>query len=370
MMKPRAGDTVQAAEIRLLTDLVAIPSVSGDEDRVASFVVETARGWGLAADRSDAGVAIEVPGRAAGPTFALVTHLDTVPPGEGWTREPYAPEVVDGRLYGRGSGDAKASVAAALLAARDVAERGGPARGRLLVLLGLSEETRDTTMPRLVAGIEAAGGWIDAAVVGEPTNLEFAVAQRGLLRLDLVAEGEQRHAGRADEGPYPNAILALARDLLALEGLARGRHHPLLGDPTITPTMLESGIGRNVTPPFARAILDVRSTPAWPHSELVEVIRGAVASRVEVVSERLVPCETLPGSRLLAAARRVRPGAREYGSPTCCDWVFLRHADAMKCGPGTSARSHTPDECVEVAEVTQARRFYAELADAYLSEGA
>ncbi|HUP20386.1 MAG TPA: peptidase dimerization domain-containing protein, partial [Gemmatimonadota bacterium] len=202
--------------------------------------------------------------------------------------------------------------------------------------------------------------------VGEPTNLDLAVAQRGLLRIDLLAEGEQRHAGRADEEPYVNAIQILARDLVALDGLTVGRPHPLLGDPTITPTMLSAGVGRNVTPPSARAVLDVRSTPEWTHAELIELVQSAVHSRVEVVSERLVPCQTPAGSRLLTAARAVRPEGREYGSPTCCDWVFLRHVDALKCGPGTSARSHTPDECVDVAEVTAARAFYAELAGAYL----
>ncbi len=366
-------------EQRLLADLVAIPSPSGKEAEIAAFVADTARAWKLDVEVDDAGVVIEVrgaaarrgaaPGGGAAPSaLAFATHLDTVPPGEGWTREPYAPAIEDGRLYGRGSGDAKASVAAMLLAARDVAEAGGPARGRLLVLLGLSEETRDTTMPRLVERIEKDQSRpIDAAIVGEPTNLDFAVAQRGLLRLDLVAEGDQRHAGRVDEGFCRSAIATLARDILALEGLARGRPHNLLGDPTITPTMLDAGVARNVTPASARAVLDVRSTPNWSHAELVETIRAAVASRVEVVSERLVPCETPADSALLAAARRVRHGAREYGSPTCCDWVFLRHTDAMKCGPGTSARSHTPDEWVEVGEVADARELYAALAREYLA---
>ena len=87
---------------------------------------------------------------------------------------------------------------------------------------------------------------------------------------------------------------------------------------------------------------------------------------MHVTSDRLVPCETQAGSRLLAAAARVRPQARHYGSPTCSDWVFLREADGFKCGPGTSSRSHTPDESVDLHEVTAARRFYAELARAYL----
>ena len=140
----------------------------------------------------------------------------------------------------------------------------------------------------------------------------------------------------------------------------------MLGRTTATPTMLEAGVSRNVTPPVAQAVLDVRSTPDWTHEEIADVLRRALASRVVVTSRRLVPCETPAGSRLLAAARRVRPEATPFGSPTCSDWVFLRHNDAIKCGPGTSRRSHTPDEYVDLPEVTAARRFYADLARAYL----
>jgi acetylornithine deacetylase len=243
-------------------------------------------------------------------------------------------------------------------AAADMAARGGPARGRLLVVLGFREETPDTTMPRLVPML----GDIEAAVIGEPTNLDFATSQRGALWLDLVARGAQIHAGRAGEGE-PNAIAILARDLLALEGVGAGRPHPVLGDPTITPTGIEAGVARNVTAPFARASLDVRTTPAWSHAELIAAIRARVTAEVEVVSDLLVPCETPRGSRLVSAARRVRSGAREYGSPTGSDWVWFREIDAMKCGPGTSARSHGPDEYVEVDEVREARAFFGALAE-------
>jgi acetylornithine deacetylase len=130
--------------------------------------------------------------------------------------------------------------------------------------------------------------------------------------------------------------------------------------------MLEAGVSRNVTPPVARAVLDVRSTPSWPHPELTRAITDALESEVVVTSDRLVPCETPAGSRLLATAARLRPKAKRYGSPTCSDWVFLRQCDAVKCGPGTSRRSHTPDEYVDIVEVTEARQFYAGLARAYL----
>jgi acetylornithine deacetylase len=351
-------------EVELLRELVAIPSVSGEEAEVARFVEARAHAWGLSPVLDEAGVSVRVPGKAKGATLALVSHLDVVPPGTGWSRDPFTPVIEGGRLYGRGSGDAKASVAAMLCAANDVAERGGPERGDLLLLFGLGEETRHTTMPALVG----RAGSVDAAVVGEPTDLDLAVAQRGLMMVDLVARGDQRHAGRAgDDGPFTNALTALARDLVRLDTLFRENPHPTLGHPTVTPTMVEAGVSRNVTPPFARAVLDVRSTPLWDHAALADGLRQALESDVVVTSDRLVPCETPAGSRLLAAAAALLPGARQYGSPTCSDWVFLRHVDAVKCGPGTSARSHTPDECVDLAQVSAARRFYAALAGAYLA---
>jgi acetylornithine deacetylase len=251
-----------------------------------------------------------------------------------------------------------------LLAARDLAERGRPDAGRVLVVLGYGEETRHTSMERAVELI----GVVDAAVIGEPTNLEIAVAQRGLMMVDLVARGEQGHAAYAHgNGEAPvNAAVALARDLIKLESLFADRVHPVLGKVTATPTMLEAGISRNVTPPVARAVLDVRSTPAWSHDEIVQRLRESLGSEVVVTSQRLVPCETPEDSRLLAAAARVRPSARRFGSPTCSDWVFLRHTDAIKCGPGTSRRSHTPDEWVDLPELSAARAFYADLAREYL----
>lgn len=351
-------------EIILLRDLVAIHSVSGTEETIARWVEEWARSAGLDVQRDDAAVTVTVPGRAPGETLALVSHLDTVPAGEGWTRPPFEPTIEEDRMYGRGAGDAKASVASMLMAARDLAESGGPARGRLLVMLGYEEETKYTTMGTAVERL----GRIDAAMVGEPTNLEFAIAQRGLMMVDLVARGVQRHAGYAADNPdFTNAIVELGRNLARLPSLFRERVHPVLGIATATPTMIEGGISRNVTPPVARAVLDVRSTPGWTHEELAETLKAALDVEVVVTSDRLVPCETPEGSRLLRTAQMVRPEGRPFGSPTCSDWVFLRDRDAIKCGPGTSRRSHTPDEYVDLPEVSEARLFYRQLAQAYLA---
>jgi acetylornithine deacetylase len=359
-----SADTAPIDEVELLTRLVSVPSVSGDEAAVAALVQEVATGLGLQVTRDDAAVVIEVCGAASGPTLALVSHLDVVPVGQGWTRAPFAPTVEDDRLYGRGACDAKASVAAMICAAADLAQSGRLARGRVLVVLGYSEETRDTSMPRAVPRL----GPLDAAIIGEPTSLQLAVAQRGLMVVELHAHGEQRHAAyAADGGGYRNAVFQLARDLCALPNLLQDKPHPLLGQPTLTPTMLEAGVARNVAPPLAKALLDLRTTPAWPHAEVGAALRAVLESEVVVASERLAPCETPSGSRLLLAAQKVRPQAQCYGSPTCSDWVFLRHLDAIKCGPGQSLRSHTPDEFVELSEVRAARRFYVQLAQEYLS---
>jgi acetylornithine deacetylase len=351
-------------EIDLLRELVSIPSVSGEEADLAIFVEETVRRWGLDVVRDANGIRIEVQGWSVGPALAYVSHLDVVPPGAGWTRDPFVPVIEGGRLYGRGSGDAKASVAAMLYAAKDVVDQGGMDSGRLLILLGFNEETKNTTMSVLAELV----GDIDAAVVGEPTSLDFAIAQRGLLMVDLLAQGHQRHAAYASgDGEFTNASLVLARDLLKLGDLFSSRSHPILGRATATATMLEAGVGRNVTPPVARAVVDVRSTPDWTHEELADELRLSLSSDVIVTSRRLVPCQTPPGSRLLATASRLRPEAKHFGSPTCSDWVFFRQYDAFKCGPGMSRRSHTADEYVDVAEVMAARAFYAELARTYMA---
>lgn len=351
-------------EIAFLRDLVAIPSISGHEAPAAEFVAATARRLGLDVVRDETSVRISVGDEATGPTLALASHLDVVPPGEGWTRDPFTPVIEGDLLYGRGSGDAKASVSAMFWAVADLAARRVPTSGRVLAIFAYGEETREATMPQAVP----RAGRLDAALIGEPTNLQLAIAQRGLMMVDLVAHGDQRHAGyAASDGEFSNAITALARQLLKLDDIVAERVHPVLGATTVTPTMLEAGVSRNVTPPSARAVLDIRSTPAWSHEELVTALQERLDCEVVVTSTRLVPCETPADSRLLSAVRAVSPTAGSYGSPTCSDWCFLRHLDGIKVGPGTSRRSHTPDESVNLSEVTAARAFYADVAERYLA---
>ncbi len=348
------------AELELLRALVATPSVSGHEAAVAAVAARHAEGWRLRAAVTDHSVSVTIAGRAPGPALAFISHLDTVPAGDGWSRDPHSAEIAGGRLHGRGAGDAKGPVAAMLAAAADLAAAGGPARGSLTLLLGYCEETRDTTMGRAVA----TTGPFTAAVVGEPTGLDLAVAQRGLLVCELIAKGEPHHAAHPGG---ESAITALARDLAALPAVLPGRTHATLGDPRITPTQIRSEGPENSTPSAAVARLDIRSTPSWPHDALAAEIRSRLKGELRVLSDRLAPCATPANSALLIAARAAAPGAGEYASPTCSDWVFVRGLDALKCGPGDSRLSHAPDESIAVDEVTKARAFYAALAAGYLS---
>jgi len=350
----------------LLVELVRIPSPSGDEETVARRLEAWALERGLEAVRDETGVRITVRGRRPGPSLLMASHLDTVPPGEGWDVDPYAGVVEDGVLTARGAVDAKASVAAMAVAAASLAENGGPPSGSVTVLATFGEETRHTSMPEALERLEERP---TAAVVGEPTGLEPAVAQRGLLILEASWPGDQVHAGWAATlpGRTVNAIFAAARNLAALESLKLGREHALLGAVTVTPTVLEAGVARNVTPPECTCALDVRTTPAWSHGELVERLRDVIGGELRVLSDRLLPAETPPGSRLLAAVEAVLPDPRPFGSPTASDWVWLRHLDALKLGPGDSTRSHRPNEAIELAEVDRAAAVYEALAVEYLS---
>ena len=349
----------------LLTQLVRTPSPSGDEAAAAAVLADWAEAHGLKPEVDDSAVRLIVEGDDPGPTLLMASHLDTVPPGDGWSVPPHAGVVNDGRLMARGAVDAKASVSAMAAAAAELAAAGGPATGRLVVLATFSEETRDTSMP---LALERLGRSPDAAIVGEPTSLQPCIAQRGQLLLELHWQGDQVHAGwAAGRQPPPiNAINRAAGDLAALTTLAFDRPHPLLGVVAVTPTQLEAGVARNVTPPTCWAMLDIRTTPAYEHDEVVTMIRNQVDARVEIYSDRLVPAETPADSLLLSAVMAARPEGVPFASPTCSDWVFLRHLDTVKLGPGCSQRSHTADEWIELDEVEAAAHLYAAVAREYL----
>ncbi len=348
--------------LTLLKDLIRFPSFSLEEGPIADFVEARLRVAGVSVGRHADNVFAWL---GEGPdTLLLNSHLDVVPPSEGHPCDPFTPTVVDGKLYGRGAVDAKASGAAMMTALLDLAREGWrPEGGRLLLALTACEE--------------GGGGYnglqdlrpllppLSAALVGEPTGLQPCVAQKGLLILKLHAHGRTAHAARAHLGD--NAIARAARDVLALERLPFDRADPFLGPPTVNVTMIEGGTKNNVIPDRCTLTLDVRSTPAYTHEELASFIAAHVESDVEVYSRRLIPVATPPDARIVQACRTALPGAEPFGSPTASDWVFLADVPTVKIGPGASALSHTPDEHIAVPEVERAVEAYKHIIRAYFA---
>ena len=357
----------------LHADLVRIPSLSFKEKPAADHVEALLRGVdGLDVGRLDENVWASL--GDGDDLLLLCSHLDVVPPSEDHPYPPFSPTRVDGAIYGRGAGDAKASGAAMLTALIDLAASGWrpPSGGRLVVALTECEETgaENNGMEKLRARVFGdALPEVSAALVGEPTELRPCLAQKGLLILTATASGTTAHAARAHLGQ--NALTMAARDLLAVDALTFGASDPLLGTPTITATLIEGGTAKNVVPDRCRITLDVRSTPATTHAELTDLVRQSLESRVEVYSDRLIPCATDRDSRIAQAAIHALSGlgldAEPFGSPTASDWIHLADVPAVKIGPGRSELSHTPDEHVEIDQLERAVEVYVEIARRYFS---
>ena len=340
--------------------ITAIRSVSGEEAEIAEFLGDLLRRNRVAFSRIGNSLLATL---GSGPLLLFDTHLDTVPPAAGWTREPWDTQSIDGRVYGLGANDAKASVAA--MTAAFLAFREADLPFTLALALVEGEETRGIGTEAVLAELARRGTPPTAAVIGEPTGLDLAVAQKGLMLLELVARGDACHAANAAALGAKNAARGLAHDLVALERVDFGAPHPRLGAITVEPTQLRAGTARNVVPGEAAAVLDVRTTPALDRREIVARIGLAVAGEVRVLSDRLLPRETAESAPLVEAARRARPEARLCGSPTLSDMVFMEGIPAVKCGPGKSERSHTPDEFVLESEIVDGARFYTRLVRAY-----
>jgi acetylornithine deacetylase len=362
-----------ASVLDLHAALVRIPSLSREERAAADFVEAHARASGLPLDigRLDDNVWVNL--GDGDDLLLLASHLDVVPPSAAHPYPPFEPTIVDGKVYGRGAVDAKASGAAMLQALLDLAAAGFRPPGRVVVALTACEETggdgngmellrRDvfgTTLPE-----------VSTAIVGEPTELRPCLAQKGLLILTCTAHGKTAHAARAHLGT--NALTVASRDLLTLDGFGFEKSDPLLGAPTVTATLIEGGTAKNVVPDRCTFTLDVRSTPAYTHPELAALFVDTLESDVEVYSDRLVPCSTSPDARIAVVAREALAeldlNAAPFGSPTASDWVFLHDVPAVKLGPGRSELSHTADEHVEIDQLTRAVDVYSHIIRTYFEK--
>lgn len=347
--------------VPLLQDLVRIPSPSGQEDAVVARLEDAFRTLGLTPERKGRNLTALLDG-GPGPLLLLNSHTDTVPVGEEWTRDALAAEIVDGRIYGRGTNDAKGCLTAMILGAAKAFQTNAP-KGRVLLAATCEEEVLGQGLEKLLPELPRP----DAAVVGEPTGLQAAVAQKGLIVLEITAAGRSAHAAH---GGGVNAVEMAARDVVALSKLSFDRAHPALGVPSLNVTQISGGSRHNVIPDRCKLVVDIRTTPRWAPEEIVERVRAASEGTVSVRSSRLGSVETDPAHAIVQAALAANPAGKAYGSPTLSDWVFLKGIPTVKAGPGDSRRSHTPDEYLEVAELEAGVLFYERLIRSYFEKAA
>jgi acetylornithine deacetylase len=346
----------------LVSALVRLPSVSGTEEAVRDAIVLWLGARGVPAIASGRNVLATVegqPGSDPARGLLLLSHTDVVPPGPGWTREPFDGALEGGRVHGRGSNDAKASVAAMMLAAASVARE--PLAGRLVCAFVCDEETGGEGIEALKASLPP----FTASVVGEPTGLDVCPGQRGLLRATVVAKGRQAHASRPWEGH--NAIEEGARDVLAIQGLSFPEEDPFLGRATIAATVIRGGTKPNVIPGSCEIEVDGRPTPRYDNETMIRALRDAVRGEVIVRSRRFEPVSTDGEAEIVRVAREANPAARVRGFGGVSDLFHVRHVPGLVCGPGTSAQSHAPDEWVEVEQVERAVEVYRRIVKGYLS---
>ncbi len=358
---PPVNDRKPAPVLQLLEALVAARSPSREEGPCADVLQAWLSDHGCEVVRTDRNLVVVKDSALPGPTLLLCSHIDTVPATAAWTRDPWGPTRGVGdeahRLYGLGANDAKASVAAMAVAF----EGANPRRGKLIFAAVCEEEVGRGGLEALLPSLDLSGEVL--AIIGEPTGLDIATAQNGLLILDCVAHGRAGHAARPQLAE--NAIYAAARDVLALEALAGAldRVHPLAGRATLAVTIIHAGERHNVIPGEARYLVDLRTTPSYTNEELLALVRGAVGADVSVRSDRFRAVQTPEGAPVLDAAEHAMSVAgrsfRRFHSPTLSDWAHLGQFATIKWGPGLSEVSHTADEWVDVRMVEDAACLYS-----------
>ncbi len=340
------------AAIALLEQLITVPSFSGEENHAADLVVDFLNARSVRCERLKNNIiARNRFFQPDLPVLLLNSHLDTVRPQPGWQRDPFRPLREKGRLYGLGSNDA-----------------GGPLVSLLAVFLFFYEQKNlpwniiftataeeEISGKNGIAAVLPEIGDIDFAVVGEPTGLQMAVAERGLMVLDCTARGRSGHAAR-DEGE--NAISIALRDIEWLHEYRFADVSPHLGPVKMTVTMIEAGTQHNVVPDTCRFVVDVRTTEMYSHEDILATIRRHLRSDVHPRSMRLQPSGVPEDHPFVLAAKKL--AIPLFGSATLSDQALLP-VPSVKIGPGDSARSHTADEYIVLDEIRQGVRLYHDL---------
>ncbi len=338
---------------QLLKRLIETPSVSRDESAAAALLFRTMRYYGITARAEACNLFAAVPRfDPARQTVLLNAHIDTVKPAATWKRNPYAANEEDDRLYGLGSNDCGGGLVALLQTFRIFHDELLPCQYNLVFVASAEEEISgkdgiERVLPLLPK--------IDAAIVGEPTAMQPAIAEKGLMVIDITACGKSGHAAR---GEGQNAIYAMLGDIEWIRSHKFEKTGPLLGDTLMQVTQIEAGTQHNVVPDVCHAVVDVRTNEFYTNEEVFEIVRAHCVNRVEARSFRLRSSHIDPAHPLVARCRRL--GLTPFGSPTLSDQALMPFP-SFKLGPGDSARSHTAEEYVCKSEIRQAIELYIEL---------
>ena len=341
----------------LLFTLISIPAISRDEAQKADALESFLREKGLAPQREANNIwCCGKKFLESRPTVLLNAHLDTVKPVSGWQRPPHVPTLEGDRLYGLGANDCGGGLVALLFAFMRLDEIDeGQLPYNLVYLASAEEEVSGRNGVERVLPLLPP---IDVAIVGEPTGMHPAVAEKGLMVLDCTAHGVSGHAAR-NEGV--NAIYAAMSDIEWLRTHQFERVSPLLGPVKMSVTQVNAGTQHNVVPDACTFVVDVRTNECYSNQEVLDEITRHLTSEVKARSTRL-NSSSIPASHPLIQ-RCVALGGKPFGSPTLSDQALMTFP-SFKLGPGDSARSHTADEYICLSELEHALDFYVKLLSA------
>ena len=337
----------------LLKKLIATPSVSRNEKDAADIMEQTIRSYGFEPQREANNLWIIDPHYdESRPTLLLNAHIDTVKPVASWSRDPFSPDVEDGVLYGLGSNDCGGGLCSLLQIFRMLTEK--PQSYNLIYLASAEEEVSGKdgitrALPLLPH--------IDLAIVGEPTGMNPAVAEKGLMVLDVIAHGKSGHAAR-NEGV--NAIYEALDDMRWIRDYKFEKVSEFLGPIKMTLTVVNAGTQHNVIPDKCTMLVDIRTNEFYDNEEVYEFIRQHLKSEVKAHSFRLKSSRIDPEHPLIRKC--VAMGMKPFGSPTLSDQALM-HFPSFKLGPGESSRSHSANEFIRISEIRDAIAKYETLLD-------
>lgn len=339
--------------VALLKKLIATPSTSRNETDAADIMEQTIRLYGFEPHREANNVWILDPHwDESRPTLLLNAHIDTVKPVASWTRDPFSPDIEHDTLFGLGSNDCGGGLCSLLQMFRMLTEK--PQQYNLIYLASAEEEVSGKdgitrALPLLPH--------IDLAIVGEPTGMNPAVAEKGLMVLDVIAHGKSGHAAR-NEGV--NAIYEALDDMRWIRDYKFEKVSEFLGPTKMTLTVVNAGTQHNVIPDKCTMLVDIRTNEFYDNEEVYHFICKNLKSEVKAHSFRLKSSRIDPEHPLIKKC--VAMGMKPFGSPTLSDQALM-HFPSFKLGPGESSRSHSADEFIRISEIADAIQKYTELLD-------